>query len=65
MEQGMGLDSGQVYVDQLAWYDQELQKDDYVIGLTIFSAGSPWGQWKSFDITNILPKLAEYVVTQR
>jgi hypothetical protein len=32
MEQGMGLDSGQVYVDQLAWYDQELQKDDYVIG---------------------------------
>lgn len=64
-QQGMGPDGGQIYVDQLAWYDGELQKDDYVIGLTIFSAGSPSGQWKSFDVTNILPKLAEYIVTQR
>jgi hypothetical protein len=27
------------YLDQLTWYDEELQKDDYVIGATIYVAG--------------------------
>ena len=28
------------YMDQLQWYDEELQKDGYVIGATIFVAGA-------------------------
>ena len=28
------------YLDQLTWYDEELQKDDYVVGATIYAAGA-------------------------
>ncbi len=64
-QQGLGEDHAQTYIAQLAWYDRHLQPDDYVIGVAIFTAGSPRGQWPSFDITTILPDLAEYVVSQR
>jgi hypothetical protein len=64
-QEGLGRDGAQAYVQQLAWYDQELQQDDYVIGVAIFTAGSPAGHWPSFDITAILPELAKYVVSQR
>ena len=37
------------YVEQLAWYDAELAKDDYVIGAAIFVLAGPQG-WPSFDI---------------
>jgi len=62
---GLGKDSAQAYIRQLAWYDRHLQQDDYVIGVAIFTAGSPKGHWPSFDITAILPALAEYAVSQR
>jgi hypothetical protein len=64
-QQGLGEGGVQSYIQQLAWYDHELQRDDYVIGVTIFTAGCPEGQWTSFDITGLLPDLAEYVVSQR
>lgn len=64
-QQGLGEDGAQAYIRQLAWYDQYLQQDDYVIGVAIFTAGSPAGHWPSFDITAILPALAEYVVSQK
>ena len=63
-QQGLGENGAQVYVEQLAWYDSHLQQDDYVIGMTIFTAGSPEGHSVSFDITDILALLAQYVVTQ-
>jgi len=63
--QGLGKDGAQAYIRQLAWYDSHLQQDDYVIGVAIFTAGSPQGHWPSFDITAILPGLANYVVSQR
>lgn len=63
--QGMNAGDAETYIQQLAWYDSQLQQDDYVIGVTIFTAGSPAGHWPSFDITPILPALAEYVVSQR
>ncbi len=37
------------YVEQLAWYDAELQKDDYVIGAAIFALAGPSG-WQSYEI---------------
>ena len=55
----------QIYIQQLAWYDRQLQQDDYVTGVAIFTAGSPAGHWPSFDITAILPELAKYVVSQQ
>jgi hypothetical protein len=61
----IGPGGTQTYIEQLAWYDGHLQGDDYVIGVTIFTAGSPGDQWESFDITAILPDLAKYVVSQQ
>ena len=37
------------YMEQLAWYDAELQKDDYVIGAAIFALAGPAG-WQSYEI---------------
>ncbi len=54
------------YIRQLAWYDSQLQRDDYVRGFTVFSAGAANNeQWVSFDITDILPQIARYVVSQK
>jgi hypothetical protein len=54
------LGGGDGYVQQLAWYDSELQRDDYVIGFTVFTAGGG-DQWKSYEVNGILPRLARYV----
>ena len=37
------------YMEQLAWYDAELQKDDYVIGAAIFALAGPEG-WFTYEI---------------
>jgi hypothetical protein len=64
-EIGLGGDSTATYIDQLAWYDQELRRDDYVIGATVFTVGGRQiSEWQSFDITDILTRLARYVVSQ-
>ncbi len=47
------------YLEQIAWYDSELRRDPHVLGFAIFNAGEPNGAWSSFDITGILPELAE------
>ena len=57
----LGMDSGpEAYLSQLAWYDSELQADDYVIGFAIFTAGGGEG-WRTYDVNPILPLLARYV----
>jgi hypothetical protein len=44
------------YLDQLTWYDQELQEDAYVIGATIYAAGAD-----SYDVLgDMADKLAWY-----
>jgi len=50
------------YFRQLVWYDKELQKDDYVIGATIFTWGSWGGAWANFDVagTEVAKKLISY-----
>ena len=37
------------YVEQLAWYDAELQMDDYVLGASIFALAAPFG-WHRFEL---------------
>ncbi len=37
------------YIEQLAWYDGELARDDYVLGAAIYTLAGPSG-WESFEI---------------
>lgn len=55
-------DKADYYFRQLAWYDEEMQKDDYVIGATIFTWGSFGQPWADFDVagTEVAKKLIAY-----
>jgi hypothetical protein len=48
-ELGMGPDSAGNYIEQLAWYDCELQLDSYVAGAAIF-AMTAFEEWESYQI---------------
>ncbi len=61
-ETGLGGDATATYLQQLAWYDSELRKDDYVLGCTVFTAGPMNEDWRSYDITGILRDIAERVI---
>lgn len=50
VENGLRDDPPGVYMDQLIWYDQNLQQDEYVKGAAIFLAGTNDSQWESYDI---------------
>jgi hypothetical protein len=57
----LGLGGGvEAYLNQLAWYDFELQTDRYVIGFTVFTAGGG-SRWRSYEVNGILPELTAYV----
>ena len=43
----------------LKWYDGEIKKDKYVIGVTLFECGDPGG-WKTFDVEPMADWLADY-----
>ncbi len=47
---GYGLWGPGAYVEQLVWYDQAMQQDDYVIGGCIYALAASHG-WQSYDIT--------------
>ena len=55
-------DPADYYFRQLVWYDEELQKDDYVVGATVFTWGSFGGTWADFDVagTPVAKKLIAY-----
>ncbi|HET89782.1 MAG TPA: hypothetical protein ENN99_03450 [Chloroflexi bacterium] len=55
-------DKADYYFRQLVWYDKELQKDDYVIGATIFTWGSFGKPWSDFDVAGsaVAQKLITY-----
>ncbi len=46
---GMGEDAPGNYIEQLAWYDSQLQMDDYVQGAAIF-AMTAFNEWASFQL---------------
>ena len=47
------------YVSTLSWYDQELQKDDYVIGAAIFAMNG-WGKDGSFGMGDVI-QIRDYI----
>ena len=54
------------YYRQLLWYDNELQKDDYVVGATIFTWGSFGPPWEDFDVagSEVADKLIAYTQSE-
>ncbi len=46
------------YVEQLAWYDAELVKDDYLKGAAIYALAGPQG-WQSFEIGGVTKDILE------
>jgi len=62
-ELGMGVDAPGNYMEQLAWYDANLQQDDYVRGAAIFAAAASPG-WESYEVLGderVEPFLAQYL----
>jgi hypothetical protein len=62
-ELGMGTDAPGNYMEQLAWYDANLQQDDYVHGAAIYAAAASPG-WESYEILGderVEPFLAQYL----
>lgn len=59
---GLGDAAWQAYMNQLSWYDSEVRKDDYVIGFTIFTAGTSNVEgWRTFNIDDLLVPMAVYM----
>ena len=48
-ELGMGRDTAGNYIEQLAWYDSQLQQDDYVHGAAIF-AMTAFEAWNTYQL---------------
>ncbi|HEX9117928.1 MAG TPA: hypothetical protein VGA61_17805 [Anaerolineae bacterium] len=60
-ELGMGPNAAGNYMQQLAWYDAQLQQDAYVRGAAIFAAAPPQG-WESYEILgDVEPLLRQYI----
>jgi hypothetical protein len=47
------------YESWLAWYDQQIMQDPYVIGVTLFQVGDTW--WSSFNLEPIAGWMANYL----
>ena len=48
-ENGYGLWGPGAYIEQLAWYDEAMRQDDYVVGGCIYAMAASAG-WESYDI---------------
>jgi hypothetical protein len=52
------------FIDWLAWWDNEIRKDPYILGCTLFQIGDPVGWW-SFDLEPIASWLAQHLRNNR
>ena len=60
-ELGMGSDAPGNYMEQLAWYDAQLQQDDYLLGAAVYAAAASPG-WETFEILGgVEPFLMQYL----
>jgi hypothetical protein len=51
----------QAWVAELAWYDERMREDYYVIGNCLFTLG--WtGQWQSHDFEQAMPEVNRHVI---
>lgn len=51
------------YQRWLLWYDAELKRDAYILGVTLFQIGNPEGWW-SFDLEPIAGWLADHIANR-
>lgn len=58
-----GRDPEIYYAEQLLWYDREIQKDDNVVGATIFTFGTNNSAWEPLNIagTRVVDRLVERI----
>jgi hypothetical protein len=61
-QNGLGNDCNKAYLDQLAWYDQVIRIDSYVLGSTIFCLEIPG--WTDFDIAPMTDLFINYLKSQ-
>jgi hypothetical protein len=54
---GGGFTGTDVFMDDFAWYDRQLSKDDYVIGCAAWTLGD----WSGANFQAALPALADYI----
>jgi hypothetical protein len=47
------------FTDWLTWYDDQLRRDDYVLGVTLFKIGAP-STWRSFELEPVVPWLLDH-----
>ncbi|HMR65261.1 MAG TPA: hypothetical protein PKE64_14740, partial [Anaerolineae bacterium] len=50
LEAGERNDPPGVYMDQLIWYDQHLQRDDFVKGAAIYTIGTNNPDWETYNL---------------
>jgi hypothetical protein len=67
-EGGAGRDGwrpggAEMFENWLAWFDSEISRDDYVLGVTLFEIGDPQG-WPSLDLEPVAGWLASYLGMQ-
>ena len=67
VQQGVAPTGEAAYLKVLAWYDQLMREDPYVLGATIFTAGAvnPDLGWLDFDVHEVLPLLTDYLLANR
>jgi hypothetical protein len=49
-------------VEEMAWYDDRLREDDYVIGVATFTIGGAYG-WEMYDYEELLPDFHDHIVS--
>jgi hypothetical protein len=48
------------WIRQMAWYDERLREDYYVVGAHLFTLGSA-GSWENYDFGRHLPELVSHI----
>jgi hypothetical protein len=49
-----------LFINWLQWFDDEIQKDSYILGVTLFQIGNN-SDWVSFNLEPIAPRLRDYL----
>jgi hypothetical protein len=50
------------FLDDIAWYDDRLREDDYVLGMAIYTLGGGIAGWDHFDYYDFLPDLGQRII---
>jgi len=51
------------FLEEIAWYDDRLREDDYVLGMAIFTLTGGIPGWDRFDYWEFLPDLADRIIS--